>query len=336
MGQGRGAVGEVVLSRAYGKQITRSRNRSPRNPRSKNQALQRCALASGSKFAALVKSIVNHSFEAIQQGSASERYFAKMAIRAFRQNLLTGYTTPAEGVPAIYAIKGSPYAACISGIPVSRGSLPPLSKWIEDTNQFFLTDYFSGTGGEVEMVASSAHALDGWYASCGIKGGDQLTLIAITTDLQATPYVYEGNQNFPLKVYTTRITFKKSSDIDWSQYSETDLVILSGPDTNARFDSDVIESIETTLPGAEYTLSVRPRDRDNWLCLSLPTPANEGVCLVAMVRSSVGDDGKIHYSTEFWNNPGDGMDANDIDICESYMDVASANIGFIPLLDHPE
>ena len=62
-GMGRGKVGDVVFSRLNGEQISRVRNRHPKNPRSNSQLFQRAIMATVMQAYSAGKAIFDHSFE---------------------------------------------------------------------------------------------------------------------------------------------------------------------------------------------------------------------------------------------------------------------------------
>lgn len=83
-GQLRGKRGGVVYYRALGQQVSRSRNFSPKNPKTFAQMIQRLFLANASKAAVGLKEIIDHSFEGVAYGSESVRHFQSMAQAALK------------------------------------------------------------------------------------------------------------------------------------------------------------------------------------------------------------------------------------------------------------
>lgn len=84
-GMARGKVGDVVFSRANGEQISRVRNRHPKNPRSKGQLYQRAIMASVVLAYAAGKEIFDHAFEGYAKGAQCQREFIKRNAKMLRE-----------------------------------------------------------------------------------------------------------------------------------------------------------------------------------------------------------------------------------------------------------
>lgn len=68
LGMARGKVGDVVFYRADGQQLSRVRNRNPRNPRTNAQLFQRAIMATVVQAYAAGKELFDHSFQGFQSG----------------------------------------------------------------------------------------------------------------------------------------------------------------------------------------------------------------------------------------------------------------------------
>lgn len=84
LGMARGAVGDVVFSRLDGQQVTRARNRNPRNPKTNAQLMQRAISATILRAYQSGKSIFDHSFEGKSAGAPNQREFMSLNMRALR------------------------------------------------------------------------------------------------------------------------------------------------------------------------------------------------------------------------------------------------------------
>lgn len=83
LGYGSGAVGDIVLYRSMGEQLSRARVRHPRNPRTVPQLYQRAIMATVLGFYSLGREIFDHSFEGL--GTAgSYRRFMRLNLRRLR------------------------------------------------------------------------------------------------------------------------------------------------------------------------------------------------------------------------------------------------------------
>ena len=84
-GMARGKVGDVVFSRANGEQISRVRNRHPRNPRTDAQLFQRAIMATIVQAYSAGKEIFDHAFQGFSVGAQNQREFIKRNAKLLRE-----------------------------------------------------------------------------------------------------------------------------------------------------------------------------------------------------------------------------------------------------------
>lgn len=85
LGYARGKVGDIVFYRAGGQQITRARNRFPRNPRTGKQLFTRAIMATVTQAYAAGQAIFDHSFQGKSVGADNQRYFASRNAKLLRE-----------------------------------------------------------------------------------------------------------------------------------------------------------------------------------------------------------------------------------------------------------
>lgn len=190
-GMGRGKVGDVVFSRLNGEQISRVRNRHPKNPRSNSQLYQRAIMATVMQAYSAGKAIFDHSFEGYAVGAANQRRFLSLNAKMLRQLVATDINTPLKGD----AQKARVVAPGVS-VPVpdpfiiSRGSYQQnLFEFSADDYQYFLPSAQS-----TETVAQYAQ-------KNGLIAGDIYTFIvfAIKKDIAYQSNLYDdvlASQNY--------------------------------------------------------------------------------------------------------------------------------------------
>ena len=167
LGQARGKVGDLVFSRALGKQIIRSRATSVANPKTYGQNVQRCILASIAKAAAALTPIVDHSFASITYGAESVRHFRKINMEKMRNAYLNDSAEDFNWVP-----KGGSFMA--GEYIISQGNLPAFECLPTDgVNPIFV----QGAGRFDDNADLTAAQLKAAYPY--LQGGDQLTLVTI-------------------------------------------------------------------------------------------------------------------------------------------------------------
>ena len=168
LGQARGKVGDVVFSRAYGKQITRARASQVANPRTLGQNTQRCILATIAKAAAALTPIVDHSFANVTYGPESVRHFRKLNMAMLRNLVVMS-----AGVNYNLSAKGAAFVP--NDLKISEGTLPSF--------------YFDSDAGENPAFAMSQNQLPSGEVAISVadlktsypylQGGDQLTLVKV-------------------------------------------------------------------------------------------------------------------------------------------------------------
>lgn len=84
LGQSRGKVGDIVFYRQDGEQITRTRNRHPRNPKSEPQQYQRAIMATVTAAYKAGRAIFDHAFEGFSVGAHNQRQFLRRNARLLR------------------------------------------------------------------------------------------------------------------------------------------------------------------------------------------------------------------------------------------------------------
>lgn len=191
LGFGRGKVGDVVFSRQNGEQVTRARNRSPRNPKSPLQLLQRVVMKTSSAAYSLMQEICNHSFQGFSEGTECQSEFLRHNVAMFRE-LLADEINSGDAMEILTSNKTNYSTSTMSDCPInpyiiSDGTITPLS----------VTAQGSGTGMDAtttwDMVVNF---LNSWPTgvtpatvtyqqivdALGLQEGDQLTIVIITID----------------------------------------------------------------------------------------------------------------------------------------------------------
>ena len=166
-GMARGKVGDVVFSRANGEQISRVRNRHPKNPRTKGQLYQRAIMASIVQAYSAGKEIFDHSFEGYAVGAQCQREFIKRNAKMLRDLVsidINNETLPKDQkarviAPGISSPVPNPYI-------VSRGSY--------EKKVFQMADVATGYKLPETLQKETAKA---YAARVGLIAGDIYTLV---------------------------------------------------------------------------------------------------------------------------------------------------------------
>lgn len=159
----RGKIGDVVgykvtNSADKDKQGWRPYQPKVRNPQSDGQMVQRCKMASVNNLYRALKDVIRRGFENHKYGDDSRRAWLKVALG---QDFSTGP----------WMVKGSMQPVPIKTVPITVGSLPPVSVTYDEGEQNFITNILSNE--TPEDVAS----LSSKFIAAGYQEGDQVTII---------------------------------------------------------------------------------------------------------------------------------------------------------------
>lgn len=127
-GLAHGSVGDVVFTRQNGEQISKMRNRRPRNPRSPGQLIQRAIMSTVWLAYKAGKDIFDHSFEHRSVGGATMNEFVSMntkilrALVAEEKNIIPTSRDTVADVRARLVAPGSVYPVAFDGMIVSSGT----------------------------------------------------------------------------------------------------------------------------------------------------------------------------------------------------------------------
>ena len=291
LGMARKKIGDVVFYRANGEQISRARNRSPKNPRSEKQSVQRMVLATAAKTRAALAGLYNHSFEGVEVGVKSLQHAQRLLMEGYRGYAAAFFNASSiSETRYVYAIKGAPIAGIYQGMPLSRGRLTMNSYSIvddpTDPTAVFAKLAMSGAASWATITTQAGYAAE--LARLGLEPGDQLTFVGYYQNPDTTvasfesPYGVAENEADMFRY--SRITFVPELP---KNFSGT-LV------TNGAFNSALIAESEGIIPSLEIT----DDEAGTFLQIIMGdgAPLGFGLAGVAIVRSQLAANGKTYYS----------------------------------------
>lgn len=183
LGFGRGKVGDVVFSRVGGEQVTRARNRAPRNPQTPLQLLQRVVLKTSSSAFSMMQEICNHSFQGEEGVTQNQAAFNRANVKLFRTQLATEINS---GDPDVILTSSETnftpkdeVGAAINPYIVSQGKLPKVEVSWWNSGSEHDTEAVPQLVATVEWNVSTYEQL---ISKLGLQQGDQLTVLALTCD----------------------------------------------------------------------------------------------------------------------------------------------------------
>lgn len=179
LGFGRGKVGDVVMYRANGEQITRARNRSPKNPQTALQLLQRSIMHTSSSAYSQLSKICDHSFQGFETGTANQSRFTKLNVAMLRNRCADEINSGDPNVIASsqkYNFMGKNDAGCVvNTYIISEGSLPVMGATMPSSSC-----YLNPLGRSLAQAPSYQGVID----YLGAQRGDQLTFVCMLADAQ--------------------------------------------------------------------------------------------------------------------------------------------------------
>ena len=179
-GMGRGKVGDVVFSRLNGEQVSRVRNRHPKNPRSNSQLYQRAIMATVMQAYAAGKAIFDHSFEGYAVGAQNQRRFLSLNAKMLRQLVATDINTPLKGSAQKARVVGPGVSVPVANpFIISRGSYQ---------QNFFVLDPSDNT--YYIPAATSAETVAQYVSRTGLIAGDIYTFVVLA---EKKDIAYESN-----------------------------------------------------------------------------------------------------------------------------------------------
>lgn len=183
LGMARGSVGDVVFSRLDGVQVARSRNRSPRNPRTPLQLIQRIVMSTAGKAYTFFAPLADHSYEGMTGLQASQRAFIRENVDLLRNQIADVIAYPTdrrceESEVLNYSFVGD-VGPVFNPYVISKGSLPSLPIRTK-TDGGGATVYSLGIMTSLDAVPAdlSDFSYQDMCDAIGVLPGDQLTSVA--------------------------------------------------------------------------------------------------------------------------------------------------------------
>lgn len=248
LGTARGSVGDVTFSRLNGIQVARVRNRSPRNPQSPAQMVQRIIISTVGKAYSFMSEICNHSFEGFETGQLSQRKFMEVNVGMLRDKVADVLAYPVEesilSSDAFNFSFKNDYAPVLNGYMLSAGSLPSIQLATLAGDNYACITFDPGD------ITSATVTYNDIVSLLGLQRGDQLTFIQVAHDGSKT----EHDRDILTGFRFARVILEPS-DGDMTSLFFNNGQINKPNDRNAgRFSSLFIANTET-IKGLNFSLA---------------------------------------------------------------------------------
>ena len=271
-GMARGKVGDVVFYRMNGWQMSRVRNRKPKNPRTPEQMYQRAIIATVMKSYSAGKEIFDHSFQDYRFGEDNMRRYNSLNAIYLRNLIKQEIENRTDETESNVRVVGYKSPSCVAnpGFIVSEGSL--VNDFLTvNTGVKTDQDYpFKITMPEVK----EGETLNTYFKRLGIYNDDIFTIVAfLTTDEVvssiegiSSPYSKQNNTKFA-----------------WLRIKMTGNLNQEVPAESVKF-NDLITT-ESNNNGLTWNPSGVPIGSNFGLGSILSTPEQKRLGTIAIIRS---------------------------------------------------
>lgn len=304
LGQARGRVGSVVFSRRMGKQITRTYNAEPANPKTRAQALQRAQFATVIAASVGLKEVINNSFDGSKNGQESVNKFVSLNLSDLRARALDGDAPALEWLVP----KGQSFVQPQSWI-ISKGQLGQILPNL--TNIFGQSTRITGDDEDFDVYTVADLKRLFFY-----EPGCQLTFVTVelTTDV-------DGNSVYVPKY--DRIVFN-----NLAPSADNEPVIMCSPgETSFAINADILDLTKTTLKEGAYPGLIKAFLLPDYITASTvaqETKAQLGAGYICLgVITTVLRDGNYVHSTSYIRPNFDGYDYTE-DAVSTYLAQSNA------------
>lgn len=182
LGFARGKVGDVVFSRNSGEQVARARNRSPKNPQSALQMLQRVCMKTSSSAFSMMQAICNHSYQGRPEGTPCQSRFTELNVAQMRRQLrdLIEQGDPVDILESVESNFAGKYdtGAQIRPYIISEGTLPVMSYSMPSEVPCVAVFAIPGITAATATTMTYQQVID----ALGLQAGDQITFLGLSVD----------------------------------------------------------------------------------------------------------------------------------------------------------
>lgn len=302
LGQARGRVGSVVFSRRMGKQISRTYNAEPANPKTRAQALQRAQFSTVIAASVGLKEVINNSFDGVKNGQESVNKFVSLNLSDLRARALDGDAPALEWLVP----KGQSFVQPQSWI-ISKGQLGQI---LPNISNIFGDSSIIGEGANQYTAFTVADLKQRFF----YEPGCQLTFVTVelTTDV-------DGNSVYVPKF--DRVVFN-----NLAPSADSDGVIMYAGGDSFAIKAEYVDLTKTTLPVNEnYSFlgeMIKAVELPEYFAISsvgqdYTSHLAEGYICLGVITTVLRDGNYVH-STSYIRPNFDGYDYTD-DAVSTYM-----------------
>lgn len=213
-GMARGKVGDVVFSRNNGEQISRVRNRHPKNPRTNKQMYQRAVMATIMQAYAAGQEIFNHSFQGKAVGAENQRAFLSKNAKLLRGQIAAELEA---GTAALNCNAAVVAPGAITPVPnaymISEGGYPQNFFGWSDTSKSFETPAALTDETVAQFAERNGLVAGDIYTFCALVVSDSTPSFTVRGVETATTGAYKPESQYPSVFAFVRLQVKDVSAV---------------------------------------------------------------------------------------------------------------------------
>lgn len=192
LGYASGKLGDFVLYRQDGQQITRTRNRNPHNPKTEPQLYQRAIMATITAAYSAGSTLFDHSFQGYSKGAKCQREFTSRNARLLRAQIASDLANARTGAEQLGRVVGPKTQSPVGfpGMVVADGSYP-MAAFV-----FTPQNVQGETACNWKLPAATANETCAEYAArVGLLAGDYYTFcgFAYAPELEQYAFIVPGH-----------------------------------------------------------------------------------------------------------------------------------------------
>lgn len=179
-GMARGKVGDVVFAVREGKQVSRVRNRKPKNPQTNKQIMQRAIMATVLQAYSAGKEIFDHSFQGKSVGEQCAREFLSLNTKALRAAIANEVDVDLNKQRAV--------------VVLPKATQPVANKYIISQGSYN-QEFFTIGGDGIELLTPNKdqeETVAEYYNRCGLIAGDLYTFVLFAGSKENSDFVVSG------------------------------------------------------------------------------------------------------------------------------------------------
>ena len=181
-GMATGKLGDVVFARANGEQISRVRNRHPKNPRTNKQMYQRAVMATVMQAYSAGQEIFNHAFQGKSVGAENQRAFLSKNSKLLR------------GLIAAELEAGTPALNCNAAV-VAPGAITPVPNEYMISEGTYPQSFFTWNDAAHNLATPAAlegETVAAYAQRLGLTAGDIYTFVVMVISGSTPSFTVRG------------------------------------------------------------------------------------------------------------------------------------------------